>query len=298
MRLGVQSKLLTDVIMSKESWLAACFLSFYKHHRNIEIIMAMPSSLHYKITGEGSTVVLMHGLFGSLENLGVVARELSRHFQVISLDLPDHGQSCRTEYFSYENYARLVTETLQSLNVEDCSLVGHSMGGKVAMSIALTMPNLVNKLVVADIAPVAYEHRHQNVLKALSSIDLSQLDSRKQAENEMTGIIQEAGVKQFLLKSLTQTDGCWSWRFNLDLILRDYPLISEGINFNSPYSGQTLFVKGSESNYLTREHQQAVVDRFPNSKVKIIQGTGHWLHAEKPVAFNKIVSDFLLIEEE
>jgi esterase len=250
--------------------------------------------LHYKVVGEGPTVVLLHGLFGSLENLGMVARELSKNFQVISIDLPDHGQSYRTLNFSYETYARSVVETLASKGISTYSLVGHSMGGKVAMCIALTEPNPVQKLVVADIAPVAYENRHQNVLTALSGIDLNQLESRKHAEHQMNNTIQEPGVKQFLLKSLTQTDGQWSWRFNLDLILRDYSVISEGINFSSPYSGQTLFVKGSESNYLTLEHQQAVVDRFPNSKVKIIQGTGHWLHAEKPVAFNKIVNDFLL----
>ncbi len=256
--------------------------------------MTKPQSLHHKITGEGSVVVLLHGLFGNLENLGMVSRELSKKFTVISIDLPDHGQSYRTTSFSYASYADAVQSTLQGLNIERYNLLGHSMGGKVAMTIALANPKAVRKLIVADIAPVAYEHRHQNVLKALSSIDLSQLENRKQAEGLLSGIINEPGVRQFLLKSLTQTESNWSWKFNLDLIIQDYAAISEGIDFSVPFSGDTLFMKGSESDYINTNYQDAILARFPNSKAKIIQGTGHWLHAEKPVAFNKIASDFLL----
>ncbi len=258
--------------------------------------MVTSSPLHYKVTGEGPTVVLLHGLFGSLENLGMVARELSKSFRVISIDLPDHGQSYHTDSFSYDNYASIVQSTLQSLNIDSYDLLGHSMGGKVAMKMALSKPNNVRKLIVADIAPVAYEHRHQNVLKALNSIDLKTLESRQQADKIISNLIEEAGVRQFILKSLIQAAGGeWSWKFNVDLITRDYSKISQGIDFAEPFSGEALFIKGSSSDYLTIDHQQAVSTRFPNSKVKIIQGAGHWLHAEKPVAFNKIAKDFLSI---
>lgn len=255
--------------------------------------MAISSQLHHKISGEGPTVVLLHGLFGSLENLGVIARELAKNFKVISIDLPDHGQSYHSEIFSYDSYATSVQNTLQALNIDRYHLLGHSMGGKVAMTMALNGSRAIQKLVVADIAPVAYEHRHQNVLKALSSVNLDSLTSRQEADSQMKNVIEESGVIQFLLKSLKQTGENWSWKFNLDLIKRDYSEISKGLEFSVPFSGSTLFIKGSESDYLVANHQQDVIDRFPKSKVKMIQGAGHWLHAEKPTAFNKIVNDFL-----
>ena len=255
--------------------------------------MLMSAPLHYKMTGEGPVVVLLHGLFGSLENLGMVTRELAKTFKVISLDLPDHGQSYHSENFSYESYASAVLNTLKILNIDYFDILGHSMGGKVAMKIALSSPDVVRKLIVADIAPVAYEHRHKNVLKALASVTLQTLETRQQADSKIKEVIDDAGVRQFLLKSLVQVDGRWSWKFNVDLITRDYQHVSAGIDFSEPFLGETLFIKGSESDYLTASHQQAVTKRFPKSKARVIQGAGHWLHAEKPVAFNKIVRDFL-----
>ena len=255
--------------------------------------MTQTTQLNYQIAGEGEPVVLLHGLFGSLENLGVVARELSQNYKVISIDLPDHGRSYRSDNFSYDDYAQAVKTTTEALDIEQFALLGHSMGGKVAMTLALAMPDLVSKLIIVDIAPVSYEQRHTNVINALKSVDLATLTTRKQADDTMALHVREQGVRQFLLKSLAQADGTWSWRFNLNLIESDYSELSQGISSNNQYSGQTLFIKGSESDYLLAEHQALIAELFPNSKAKIIQGAGHWLHAEKPVAFNKIVRDFL-----
>lgn len=251
-------------------------------------------SLHYQRSGSGDTVVLLHGLFGSLDNLGVIKRGLEEHFDVLSIDLPDHGKSPHSDEFSYNKYAQDVAQVLESNDVLSCTIVGHSMGGKVAMHIALNRPRLVKRLVVADIAPVRYEPRHHNVLNGLNAVPLEKIKSRKEAQEAMEEHIEDPGVIQFLLRSLTKDDNNqFKWRFNLPLLQRDYSKLSEGIEAGPKYEGPTLFIKGGNSDYITADHQNHINDLFPNAKAKIIQGTGHWLHAEKPSIFTKLVKDFI-----
>ena len=250
--------------------------------------------LNYEIKGRGEPIVLLHGLFGSLENLGVIARQLEDEYQIISIDLPDHGRSAKTEQFSFSLYADSVVETLKTIDVKQVNLLGHSLGGKVAMQIALQYPALVNNLIVADIAPVAYSPRHQNVFNALRSFKPEQISSRQEADQAMAEFVQESGVRQFLLKSLTkQENGQFAWRFNLELLIRDYHLLSQAISSDNNYAGRTLFIKGGNSDYITREHQPAISALFPIAEARIINGVGHWLHAEKPIVFAGIVSRFI-----
>lgn len=248
--------------------------------------------LNHSIAGEGETLVLMHGLFGSLENLGVVARQLQKHFRVISLDLPDHGRSPHSESFSYQGYGDSVIATLDQLGVTQFSLLGHSMGGKVAMHIALRYPQRVNKLLVADIAPVTYPPRHDAVFKALQAVNLKQLTSRKEADQQMAEFLTEMGVRQFLLKGLDKDDSGFRWRFNLPMLIRDYLAISEGIVSDQQYTSPSLFVIGGNSNYVTQAHQKEILALFPNATAKIINDAGHWLHAEKPFVFAGIAERF------
>ncbi|MDF2180021.1 alpha/beta fold hydrolase [Aliiglaciecola sp. CAU 1673] len=254
------------------------------------------TDLHYQLAGEGKPVVLLHGLFGNLENLNSIKRALQDQYQVVSLDLPDHGRSAHSNTFSYDDYARQVLGTLDHLGLEDIALLGHSMGGKVAMRMAQLAPERFDKLMIADIAPVAYGHRHQNVFNGLSAVDLATLSDRKEADVRMASHIQEPGVRQFLLKSLYQDEGGWQWRFNLPLLAAEYPDIIDWQASEKPYSGPTLFIKGGQSDYIQADHRPAILQQFPNSQGKILQGAGHWLHAEKPTAFNKIVQDFLADE--
>lgn len=250
--------------------------------------------LNYDIKGRGETIVLLHGLFGSLENLGVIARQLEDEYQVISIDLPDHGKSPYSKQFSFDFYAKCVAETLESIGARQVNLLGHSLGGKVAMQLALTQPALISKLIVADIAPVAYNPRHQNVFNALQNVKLEQITSRQDADKAMAEFVTEAGVRQFLLKSLYKTDeGQYAWRFNLPLLIRDYPRLSAAIISDRTFAGRTMFMKGGNSDYITRDHQPAIARLFPTAEAKIINGTGHWLHAEKPAVFAGIVSRFL-----
>ncbi|UAA37271.1 alpha/beta fold hydrolase [Paraneptunicella aestuarii] len=251
-------------------------------------------SLNFKRVGEGKPIVMLHGLFGSLDNLGSISRELQSQFDVISVDLPDHGRSPHSPSFSYEQYAKQVLDVIELNELEQVSLLGHSMGGKVAMHMALNHPEKISSLIVADIAPVQYQARHNKVFDALKAVQLDKISSRKDAEKAMSQYIEEQGVIQFLLRSLTQTpDGKFAWRFNLDMLMRDYSQLSEGISHPIPYEAPTLFIKGGNSDYITAEHRPVITQLFPNASAKVMQGTGHWLHAEKPGVFAKLVKDFV-----
>lgn len=238
-------------------------------------------------------MVLIHGLFGSHDNLAALRRSLSDTYKLISIDLPDHGKSAHTSLFSFDKYAKSICEQLHQLGVDQAHFVAHSLGGKVAMHLALHYSSMVKSLIAVDIAPVRYEPRHQNVLAGLRAIDLSNTTDRNHANQQMSQHVSEPGVRQFLLKSLEQQDKTWRWRFNLDLLERDYLRLSAAIESDLPYTGPVLFIKGANSDYLTAQHQPHIKRLFPNSQAKIIHGTGHWLHAEKPVAFNRLVKNFL-----
>jgi esterase len=250
--------------------------------------------LHTEITGQGQAIVLIHGLFGSYENLGVIARALAGQWQVVNLDMRNHGRSDWHDSMSYALMAEDVKETLDHLDLEQVVLLGHSMGGKIAMEFALRYPERVSKLILADISPVQNRPRHLEILSALDGIDLSNLQSRQQADQQLALVITETGVRQFLLKSLYKDGDQFRWRFNVKALIANYSQLLEAPPSTGPYSGPTLFIKGAESDYLLPEHQSLIQQLFPHSKAKVIMGTGHWLHAEKPVAFAKIVTDFLL----
>lgn len=250
--------------------------------------------LHTEITGQGQAIVLIHGLFGSYENLGVIARALAGQWQVVNLDMRNHGRSDWHDSMSYALMAEDVKDTLDHLGLDQVIVLGHSMGGKIAMEFALRYPERVNKLILADISPVQNRPRHLEILSALDGIDLNNLQSRQQADQQLALSITETGVRQFLLKSLYKEDDHFRWRFNIKALIANYQQLLEAPPSKGPYTGPTLFIKGAESDYLLPEHQSLIQQLFPHSKAKVIMGTGHWLHAEKPVAFAKIVTDFLL----
>lgn len=251
--------------------------------------------LHTDITGQGQPLILIHGLFGSYENLGVIARALQNDFQLVNIDLRNHGRSPRSDYMDYPQLALDVFETLDQLNIHQSAVLGHSMGGKVAMQMAFIEPLRVTKLILADISPVANEPRHQRILQGLAAIDLNQLQDRKQADLLLQPYVDELGVRQFLLKNLYKDAmDQFQWRINVAALLENYPRLLAAPVATVPYVGDTLFIKGGNSDYIQAEHQPLIRSLFPNATAKIIQGAGHWLHAEKPVAFSKIVSDFLL----
>lgn len=263
----------------------------------------MTVSLHSQVSGSKATagassenlpVILLHGLFGSLENLGVVARALSDNWQVHSLDLRNHGRSPHVDSMSYPEMAEDVRSYLDQNGIARAVLIGHSMGGKTAMQLALDAPDRVARLIVADIAPVDYPAHHDAILKGLNAVDTASLNSRSEADRALRPFIEEAPVRQFLLKNLTKTDqGGFTWRLNLDAIEKCYDGILAGQESGQAYQGPMLLIKGGQSDYIQDQHRDKIARLFPNTVLRIIPGTGHWLHAEKPALFTTLCERFL-----
>lgn len=252
--------------------------------------------LFAKIAGRGYPVIALHGLFGSLENLGVLTRPLSESFTVHALDLRNHGRSPHCEIMDYHAMAQDVLTYMDGNGLQSAHLLGHSMGGKVAMMVALLNPARVSKLVVLDIAPVTYtERRHLDIFAGLQAINLHTLTDRKAADQQLAEYEPDANVRAFLLKNLHKNeDGQFRWRLGLDAIVDQY---SEILAFKPPAKAQfdkpVLFVKGADSNYIVESHREQVMALFPTAQLKAIQHTGHWLHAQKPVQVLHVMERFL-----
>ncbi|MFQ2149140.1 alpha/beta fold hydrolase [Aeromonas jandaei] len=250
--------------------------------------------MNFKEQGQGPAVILIHGLFGSLDNLGLLARALGEHYRVISVDLRNHGTSFRSDDMSYPAQAADILALMDHLGLDQAAIVGHSMGGKVGMQLAKLAPARVSRLVVADMAPVAYPHsRHQNVFAGLNATLAAQPQSRSDAERILAEHIEIAGVRQFLLKSFAKGEDGWQWRFNVPALEENYANIMGWPEDECRFEGPVLFIKGGDSDYMQPQYSEVALAQFPAAKVRVIAGTGHWLHAEKPMLFNKLVVDFL-----
>jgi esterase len=250
--------------------------------------------LYSKENGKGPAVLLLHGLFGMGSNLGALARSLQDRYRVFVVDLPDHGRSPWIEYAGIDAMADCLRQWMDDQGLPAASLVGHSLGGKVAMRLALDNPERVTSLVVADIAPVAYPPRHDLVFSALDAVVASRCNSRADAARVMAEYLQQEDLVQFLLLSLQRgDDGIYRWRFNLEGLRRSYSAVRESVQANQPYRGPVLFIKGGDSDYIQSQHRDVITALFPASSFKVMAGCGHWLHAEKPRLFNGIVGRFL-----
>ncbi|MDX5300061.1 MAG: alpha/beta fold hydrolase [Gammaproteobacteria bacterium] len=254
--------------------------------------MSLP--LHHRVTGQGAPLILLHGLFGSLENLGGLAQRLADSWQVHALDLRNHGRSPHSDTFTYAAMAADVLAYMDAQGLSQASLVGHSMGGKTAMTLALQAPQRVGRLVVLDIAPVTYPPHHDAILEGLAALNPAALASRDAADQQLRAWVPETAVRQFLLKNLQRAGtGGFAWRLNLPVIARCYAEILKGQHGTHRFDGPVLFVKGGDSAYLQARHQAEVMALFPQAQMKVVPGTGHWLHAEKPDLVATVVRRFL-----
>lgn len=250
--------------------------------------------LHHRVTGNGEPVILLHGLFGSLDNLNGVARRLAESRQVHALDLRNHGQSPHVSNMSYAAMAGDVLGYMDDQGLARAALLGHSMGGKTAMELALRHPDRVSRLIVADIAPVAYPRHHDSILAGLRAVTPSRIGSRREADAILADHVPELAVRQFLLKNLVRKGpDHFVWRMNLDVIERCYDRLVGGQDIDASYEGPVLFIKGGDSDYLQNRHRQTVERLFPRARLRVIPGTGHWLHAEKPDLFATLCERFL-----
>lgn len=250
-------------------------------------------SIDHSVRGCGEPLVLVHGLFGTRENLGAIAKHLSTAFQVYSIDLPNHGRSAHINEFDLRVMADEIRHWMQKTGLDSAHFFGHSLGGKAAMELALLYPDCVQKLVVADIAPIHYEHRHEGVFAGLLAIDLDVLSSRTEADQTLAEHVPEKPVRSFLLKNLQRRgDEGFYWRMNLSAIHAHYANLVRG-NHDARFDRPVLFLKAEHSDYIQSEHREAIISRFPNTELKVVSNTGHWLHAEKPELIARLVARFL-----
>jgi pimeloyl-ACP methyl ester carboxylesterase len=251
--------------------------------------------LNYREQGSGEPLLILHGLFGSAANWGRIARELARDHRVIVADLRNHGRSPHADEMTYEAMAADVAALIERLSPErPLTLIGHSMGGKAAMRLALTRPQLLARLVVVDIAPRGYRGNQDAVFSALHHLDPATLASRAEADARLAQWLPDPALRAFLLANLVQEEGVLRWRVNLPALTASVGDI-EGfpVTPGTRYRGPTLFVAGRESSYLDEGDPVLIRQFFPQAAIDWIDGAGHWVHAERPDAFLAAVRRFL-----
>ena len=248
--------------------------------------------LYYREEGSGFPVVILHGLFGMSDNWMTVARDLAKDYKVIVVDLRNHGNSPRSETWNYQAMAEDLSNLVKELSLDRFHLVGHSMGGKVAMEFVQQHPEKVEKLVVVDIAPRAYPVHHQHIIDALYQVDLTTLKSRQDAEKVLEKEIEDWGTRQFLMKNLSRSTHGFEWKFNLDVIAKNIENVGAKTSAED-VDTPTLFVKGSKSEYITSRDTASIKEQFKNAYVVTIKDAGHWVHAEKTSEFLETLRKYL-----
>src|SRR4051794_11077297 len=254
--------------------------------------------LHTTELGEsGSRVVFCHGLFGQGRNFTAIGKQLADRHRVTLVDMPDHGRSPWSDHFDYLSSADQVADLLTA--DDPVALVGHSMGGKIAMLVALRHPELVERLVVVDVAPVPYDHATEfdGYITAMRGVDLDGLERRSQADDALREAVPDPTVRGFLLQSLRHERDQWRWLLNLELLGRDLDAITDWpeaeLAGTPPYDGPVLWVGGANSDYTHDDHVEAMDRWFPRNRRVTIKGAGHWVHSEQPEVFVEVLKRFL-----
>lgn len=251
--------------------------------------------LHSQIIGKGKPFIILHGFLGSGDNWKTLGRRFSeKGYQIHLVDLRNHGHSFHSHIFDYKSMAEDVREYCQHYALDDILLLGHSMGGKTAMEYACLYPETVLKLIIADIGPKKYPQHHQDILKALQSLDFSRIKTREMADEFLSTYIQDIGTRLFLLKNLYwKNKGELALRINLPVLLENIEEVGKALPTEFIYNGDTLFLKGSKSGYIEDIDELSIVKHFPKALIKTVSNAGHWLHAENPEEFYDNVMDFL-----
>lgn len=250
--------------------------------------------LAYEELGSQNSVpiIILHGFFASSRNWRKVAEKLAVSYRVYSLDLRNHGNSPHHPQLDYHVMAADVLSFMDAHSLEATHLLGHSMGGKCAMWLALNQPERTKKLIVVDIAPKSYKHNFNNTVQALIDLPLAEIRNRKQAETLLAESISELDYRQFLLQNLVLKDGVFCWRINLSIFRQMAPNIIAfpEIDHLADYRGETLFIAGEDSSYVVKDDISAL---FPDAALKTIANAGHWVHAQQPEVFIEMVENFL-----
>lgn len=255
--------------------------------------------LYSNITGNGKPLLILHGFLGSGDNWKSLARKFADDangpgYEVHLIDQRNHGKSFHSSDFSYELMAKDVLEYVEAHKLEHINLLGHSMGGKTAMFLAVNAPGKLDKLIVADIAPKYYPVHHQTILEALNAVDFTEQQSRGEVEEVVAEYIKNRGIRQFLLKNVFWKEkGVLDYRFNLPVLTEKIEEIGKALPKGSTFEKDTLFLRGEKSDYIMDGDEALIKSHFPNSRIETVQNAGHWLHAENPDEFYEKVVRFL-----
>ena len=251
--------------------------------------------LHYKTFGSGKPIIILHGLFGMLDNWRSIARSLEDQYQCILVDLRNHGKSPDDPEMNYKVMANDIAELMATLHLNETHIWGHSMGGKVAMQFALDHSEKVNTLVVIDISPGAYPPHHDEVLAAIESIDTDVLTERSQAEDRFRSYLaDDEATIQFLMKNLTRKqEGGFEWKANMPVLIAEYDQLMNSINSDRSFDKPTLFIRGAKSNSLKDEDMPLIKKLFPRAEIITIPDAGHWVHADQPQALTESILSFM-----
>lgn len=257
--------------------------------------------LNFKRYGKGGTpLIILHGLFGSLDNWHTLAKRFSEEFETYTIDQRNHGKSPHTEDQSYKLMARDLRDFMDQQQIKKANLLGHSMGGKTVLQFAMDYPERIHSIIVADIGPKVYPPRHDEIIHALKSVDLSKVNRRKDAEEQLGQYIQNEGIKLFLLKNMNRNeDGSYSWKMNLPVLEKNYNKLSAAIPMNHEFQKPALFLRGEKSSYILNEDKDEIRKYFPQVQFITLKNAGHWLHADVPKVFGEVVMNFIwqVVEE-
>lgn len=250
--------------------------------------------LNYKVFGEGKAVIILHGLFGMLDNWKSFARKLGESYKVYIIDQRDHGKSPHTNSFNYQLLADDIKRFIDEHQIDLYALIGHSMGGKAAMQFCADHPGDLEKLIAVDIGPNENPANHQTIFKALKAVPIEEISSRNEAEDVLSEYIQDQGVRLFLMKNLTRSlKGNYKWKMNLDLLIEYYHEILAEVPFHYPMDTSSLFVRGLKSDYIDQDNIDRIHEIFVNHEILDIEDAGHWVHADQPDLLLDEVKTFL-----
>lgn len=250
--------------------------------------------LHSNIIGEGKPFVILHGFLGMSDNWKTLGNQFAEHFQVHLVDQRNHGRSFHDDSFHYEALAEDLKHYFDANQIKDAILLGHSMGGKTAMLFATLYPELVSKLIIADISPRFYPIHHDAILQGLNSLDFNVLKSRSQADKQLANYVSDFGTRQFLLKNLYWIEkGKLALRINLEALTENVSEVGEALPIHAKFEGDTLFLRGDKSEYIGNQDEAIIKNHFPEANIITISNAGHWLHAENPEDFYNAVTNFV-----
>lgn len=250
--------------------------------------------LHRQHYGAGRPLIILHGLFGSLTNWNTLSRQLGARYHVIAVDGRNHGSSPHSPTMDYPAMAADLRELFEDEQLASAFVLGHSMGGKTAMQLALDFPDLVDRLIVADIAPRAYQPHHDAIFAGLEALDLDSASSRGELDAALAEHVADWGVRQFLLTNVQrEAGGGFRWRIDLPAIKAAYATIIGPVVGERPFTKPTLFIRGERSDYIRPADEAQIRQLFPATTITTLPNVGHWVHAEAPAAFAALVEDFL-----